>query len=138
MFFQILIDNGFTPEWITLQKEIREDIQFLRDSLAMERRKFPSCPLNVNDKNEWECVVNKYIHLADNVNKKINKYNLLVPMINQQMITFNLVSESEKVLANGSFSTETEIRERKSKILTNKKVSDDNYIFDLLQSIFKK
>ena len=37
---QVLIDNGFTPEWILLEKEIREDIALIRNKLSVERHKY--------------------------------------------------------------------------------------------------
>lgn len=136
---QILIDNGFMPEWITLQKEIRGDTQFLRDSLEMERKHFRKYPLSTEDETEWLTILNKYEKLSDTLNKKINKYNLLVPMINQQMIPFNLTKEANRILINGCCSTEEEINQRKLQKKYEQNVEgDDNFFLGLVFSIFKK
>lgn len=36
---KILLDNGFTPEWITLQKEINSDIDELK-KILMDKRSY--------------------------------------------------------------------------------------------------
>lgn len=104
---QVLIDNGFVPEWISLQKEIREETQIIRSGLQMERAHFGPYPLSDDDNSLWETVVNKYEKAVQNVNSKINKYNLVVPILNKQLFALNLKKEAHKVLVNGKCSEKT-------------------------------
>lgn len=141
IFLQVLIDNGFTPEWITLQKEIREELELLRDSLASERKYFGPHPLNATDRTDWDDILKKYKKLTDDINKKISKFNLLVPMMNKQMVLLDLLKESDKVLINGNYSSERLLRPVNANKVTQQINNDDNsnnLILGLLHSIFKK
>ncbi|KAL0268423.1 UNVERIFIED_CONTAM: hypothetical protein PYX00_010376 [Menopon gallinae] len=99
---QVMIDNGFIPEWITLQREINDDIELIRNLLLEERSQFGAVPLNLSDTRDWEQFVDKIgdDHVK-NLNKKIDKFNLVVPILDKQMLHFNLARESEKILTNG-------------------------------------
>lgn len=113
----------------------------MRNSLAAERKYFGPNPLNFDDKAEWDSVLEKHRQLLEGVNKKISKYNLLVPMINQQMILLSLESESEKVLVNGSCSSKTQLPPKYSDALASPGNNADNvesYIVNLIHAIFKK
>lgn len=98
---EILIDNGFTPEWITLQKEIRHEIEMLRNTLCRERTNFSPYPLSIDENIEWSNAVYKHKPLLDAVNLKINKYNLLVPLLDKQMLQVSLKKEAQSVLLMG-------------------------------------
>ncbi|KAF5306249.1 hypothetical protein FQA39_LY08947 [Lamprigera yunnana] len=95
---QVLINNGFTPEWITLQKEIREETQFIRKSLILQRTNYPPCPLNEKEFTSWASLVEKYQETVNEINRKITKYNLLVPLLQWQMFFVNLEKEASKIL----------------------------------------
>ncbi|KAJ3646191.1 hypothetical protein Zmor_023788 [Zophobas morio] len=111
---EVLIDNGFTPEWITLQKEIREEIQELRKGIALERSHLGSYPLNSDENVEWCNIVCKYEKLTDQINKKITKFNLVVPIMDKQMIQISLENESQKVLINGLHSQKRNVAEKET------------------------
>lgn len=98
---EVLIDNGFTPEWILLQKEIREDILILRKNLFTERQYFGPYPLTIEDNIEWSEQVYKYKELVNKINKKIAKFNLVVPILNKQMIPICLEKEAQKAIVIG-------------------------------------
>lgn len=99
---QVLIDNGFTPEWITLQKEISNDTKHLRESLARCRTEVGHLPLNDDDKNTWNEVLTKHEEMAKKLNAKIDKYNLLVPLLEKQKLHILLERESENILKTGA------------------------------------
>lgn len=82
---KILLDNGFTPEWITLQKEIRIDIKDLEDISTEYRSYIGKTPLNDADAHEWSTVVKRFEYRETEINKKIDKYNLITPILDQQM-----------------------------------------------------
>lgn len=83
---KVLIDNGFTPEWILLQKEIREERDHIRNRLTCKRKTLGSLPLSYHEEQEWNLAVKSCEHLVKQINNKINKYNLLVPILQKQML----------------------------------------------------
>ncbi|KFB49221.1 AGAP009787-PA-like protein [Anopheles sinensis] len=98
---KILLDNGFTPEWITLHKDIREAIGGLRDDLQRARAKLGPVPLTVYEEQQWEKVLEEQQDAVSRVNKMIDKFNLIVPMLSKQMIRLNLERMSEELLQQG-------------------------------------
>ncbi|KAK3930212.1 DnaJ-like protein subfamily C member 28 [Frankliniella fusca] len=95
---EVLIDNGFTPEWILLQKEIREERDFIRESLTSKRKGLGPLPLSYNEELAWKQVIESCQTLVQQLNKKINKYNLVVPILQKQMLQFQLDKEANKIL----------------------------------------
>ncbi|XP_048348337.1 dnaJ homolog subfamily C member 28 [Sphaerodactylus townsendi] len=89
---RILIDNGYQPEWILMQKEIRETIEKLRNDLIVSRNKLgdPLTPQNMKLWNEGcEC----FTENIRTLNKRINDFNLIVPILSRQMVHFNASKE---------------------------------------------
>ncbi|KAL3273727.1 hypothetical protein HHI36_015156 [Cryptolaemus montrouzieri] len=101
---EVLIDNGFTPEWITLNKEIRQELGVLRNSLLEDRKYFGKYPLNGKDLQRWESCISKYKTHVKDLNIKIDKFNLVVPILDKQFFHIDLNRESEKILINGEYS----------------------------------
>uniref|UniRef100_A0A8D9EBD3 DnaJ homolog subfamily C member 28 n=1 Tax=Cacopsylla melanoneura TaxID=428564 RepID=A0A8D9EBD3_9HEMI len=104
---QVLIDNGFAPEWITLQKEIREEKESLLNDMSSVKQKL-SKPVTYEDMEMWESHVNKWKGRVDQLNSKINKYNLLVPILMKQMFLFDLHKTCETMLKEHEDSKEQE------------------------------
>lgn len=98
---KILLDNGFVPEWITLQKEIREEITELKRSLEYERSCLGKVPLSSEETQYWDKTIQKHEKLAKSINKKIDKFNLIVPVLDKQMIQIQLGKISDKILNEG-------------------------------------
>ncbi|CAH0715821.1 unnamed protein product, partial [Brenthis ino] len=46
---EVLINNGFTPEWITMSKEIDQDIELLKEEIRNDRKYLGPYPLNEED-----------------------------------------------------------------------------------------
>ncbi|KAK6617806.1 hypothetical protein RUM43_014034 [Polyplax serrata] len=95
---QIMIENGFVPEWINLQKEIIDETDSIKRVLIQERKKLGPHPLNIYEVQEWKKVVESLQTSVQKLNSKINKFNLVVPMMNKQKIYFNLERESCDIL----------------------------------------
>ena len=102
---QILAEGGFAPEWVMLKRdietqklEIRESIR-LRSNLVFSRR--ANFQLTLREKNDWQ---NFLTNLAEKQVKKINvnidRFNLMVPLLNSQMVHFNLTREADKITKN--------------------------------------
>lgn len=125
------------PEWILLQKEIRQETQIIKDGLHMERSYFGPHPLNNEDNNLWESVVNKYEEATKKVNSKIQKYNLVVPILNKQLFAFNLKKEAQKILVHGKCSEKTNYCLHKQSNQTIHKHERSSFL-DMFNLFFKK
>ncbi|CAG5090014.1 Similar to Dnajc28: DnaJ homolog subfamily C member 28 (Mus musculus) [Cotesia congregata] len=95
---EILIDNGFTPEWIQLSKEIREETKDLENYLTAVRNELGPAPLSFDEDKLWQNALKDSEETVKNINKKINTYNLLVPILQKQMLLINLDSIAKKVI----------------------------------------
>ncbi|XP_072765097.1 dnaJ homolog subfamily C member 28 [Anoplolepis gracilipes] len=95
---EILIDNGFTPEWIQLSKEIREETEELKNKLSEIRNDIGELPLTPKDESIWENNLQKFETTTKQINNKIDKYNLLVPILQKQMLHIKLDEFAKKAL----------------------------------------
>ncbi|XP_060812102.1 dnaJ homolog subfamily C member 28 isoform X2 [Bombus pascuorum] len=132
---EILIENGFTPEWIQLSKEIREEIQHLRKQLINARNNVGHLPLNYTDEETWRNIVENFRSETKRINSKIDKYNLLVPILQKQMLHTKLED-----LANEALSTppqRTIKRDNSIKVDTNAPIKKEDTLFGIIFSIFK-
>ncbi|XP_039293373.1 dnaJ homolog subfamily C member 28 isoform X3 [Nilaparvata lugens] len=135
---QVLIDNGFVPEWIQLQKEIRESEDEIRKKLLEERSRLGRLPLNRDDQIRWSRILdNTQIHV-DKLNKKIGKYNLVVPMLQKQVVTFNLLREAQRVLEEGEHSKGEQSQPNQHQTSKTKKEDDGSGLFGLFSFLMKK
>jgi DnaJ family protein C protein 28 len=98
---QILIDNGFAPEWILLEKEIRQEITEIRQKLRIERHKYGE-ELGSFEELNWHKLTSALQPQFDILNQKINKYNLVVPIMTRQIIGLQMERESRNALKNYS------------------------------------
>jgi len=94
-----MIDNGFIPEWIQLSKEIIEETDGLKRKLSEIRNNIGVLPLNSKDRLIWENNMKKFKNLTVQINNKIDKYNLLVPMLQKQMLHIDLNKFAEEALS---------------------------------------
>lgn len=104
---KILLDNGFIPEWITLQKEIRIKVHDVRKSLYAYRMKYRlHPPLSADEKRDWLKIVEEQKDTIDGINKSIRKFNLIVPIIDKQMVHVESELLASKVLDYTEFNGE--------------------------------
>ncbi|XP_006614898.1 dnaJ homolog subfamily C member 28 isoform X2 [Apis laboriosa] len=130
---EILIENGFTPEWIQLSKEIREETQDLRKKLINARSKVGHIPLNYKDEKTWKNIVENFKSKTKEINIKIDKYNLLVPILQKQMLHVKLEDLAKEALSTPAQET---LKEKvNSDISVERK---DNLLTGMISSIFSK
>ncbi|KAK9501902.1 hypothetical protein O3M35_012538 [Rhynocoris fuscipes] len=98
---EVLIDNGFAPSWINLQKEITEEKEKIKTTLANNRMKLGVLPLTRDECKCWEEIKKDLETEVKALNQKIDFYNLVVPLLNKQQFHFNLEKEAEKILLTG-------------------------------------
>ncbi|CAI9607586.1 unnamed protein product [Staurois parvus] len=89
---RILIDNGYQPEWIVLQKEIRDTTDKLRNELVASRKKIGE-PMTYLKEKEWMKICENFRENIIKLNKKVNDFNLVVPIMSRQMVHFNVEKE---------------------------------------------
>merc|ERR1712212_1432059 len=98
---QILVETGFAPEWVELQKEIRIQTEALRKELGKCRQSLGPAPLSDKTQKMWEEKIQKMEKGVIDVNKSIQKFNQIVPSMHHQKFPVNLAKEAEKIFADG-------------------------------------
>ena len=93
-----MIKNGFTPEWIRLSKEIKDDIEELENKLIAVRNNLTE-PMNQESEAFWNKNLDNFRETEKSINNKIEKYNFLVPIIQKQRFKINLQKIAEAILA---------------------------------------
>uniref|UniRef100_A0A182YDE5 J domain-containing protein n=1 Tax=Anopheles stephensi TaxID=30069 RepID=A0A182YDE5_ANOST len=113
---KIMLDNGFTPEWITLHKDIRQAVEALKEDLRRVRAKLGPVPLSGREEQQWEKWIEQQQEEVTKINKMIDKFNLIVPMMNKQMVRLNLERIGHDVLEQGKHRVgESELEGRRTK-----------------------
>lgn len=132
-----MIENGFTPEWIQLSKEIREEKKELTKLLTEARNELGLIPLNLEESKNWTNTIENLKPFIKNLNNKIDKYNLLVPILQKQMLQVNIETLAEQVLSKEPVGS---IKQKSAKKNINNTYNSNNNldIFNLFQTIFKK
>ncbi|XP_062551617.1 dnaJ homolog subfamily C member 28 [Armigeres subalbatus] len=134
---KIMLDNGFTPEWITLHKEIREETQSLKQSLSKERGHLGELPLSPQDEYKWEKACKAHATTLDGINKKIDKFNLIVPVLNKQMIHLDLRKIAGRILETEKDSSQIRRDEELLSPGNNPKDAAQTNIFSFIGSLLK-
>jgi len=130
-----LIDNGFTPEWIQLSKEIREEIEELKKKLSEARNDVSELPLTQKDELIWNDKLEKFKTITRQINNKIDKYNLLVPILQKQMLHIRLDKLAEKAL---SIPPSKNIKKYADTSHENSKVSLSQDLFNFISDLFNR
>lgn len=119
---KILLDNGFCPEWITLQKDIHNELDSLKKSLTKHRANIGAWPLHPRATKQWMEILDRYESDVREINRKIEKYNFLVPILNKQMILISLEKISDLIIRNNDLCNSENCDE-----LRNGKTSDNSF-----------
>lgn len=108
---RILIDNGYQPEWIVAQKEIRETIAKMRKRLQEVRARLGE-PMRHSETLQWKehCAV--FADELGTLNKKVDNFNLIVPLMSRQMVHYSLKRELEKILKTDQLLRQEKEREK--------------------------
>ncbi|KAI8436505.1 hypothetical protein MSG28_010051 [Choristoneura fumiferana] len=131
---EVLINNGFTPEWITMNKEIEEDIKALKEEIKRDRMYLGPHPLSEEDQVKWDRICEANRDLAKSLNMKINTFNLIVPLINKQKFHVDFEKISEEILVTGEHSVVRETKVKKQPVQAANNQSPD---YDILGVFFK-
>uniref|UniRef100_A0A3Q1F9W8 DnaJ (Hsp40) homolog, subfamily C, member 28 n=1 Tax=Acanthochromis polyacanthus TaxID=80966 RepID=A0A3Q1F9W8_9TELE len=94
---RILIDNGYQPPWVVTQRDIREAVAHIRSRL-LEGRARLSDPLTPSELSQWEQLCGSVEEELVKLNKMVDNYNLIVPMLKMQMVHYSLSREIERAV----------------------------------------
>ncbi|KAF7709447.1 dnaJ homolog subfamily C member 28 [Silurus meridionalis] len=116
---RILIDNGYQPEWIVAKKEIRDTVEKMRKKLQEVRARL-GCPMKHSERIQWKEHCANFSEELAKLNKKVDDFNLIVPLMSWQMVHFNINREIEKVLKADEQHREEKALEKERKLLEEK------------------
>ena len=92
--YGLLKNNGYTPEWIARDKEIREELETARAHLHVA---WAHRQVNPTDETAWEAALARFEETLTQINRKIDDYNLIVPISSCQRVRLRLADELRRV-----------------------------------------
>ena len=96
---RLLSNAGFAPEWISLDKEIRQSIENVKKRLSTCWSKCGPYPMTPEREKEWEQELEELSQTVKTINRKINNLNLIVPSLSAQRTHVHLELLVSKVTA---------------------------------------
>lgn len=98
LLYRIMGKNGFAPEWVELNKEIRFHMERWRRALQFAwSRKLD--PLNIDEARReviWKADLKRLEEDLKDINRKVFHYNLIVPF-GRQVFHYKLESELQQL-----------------------------------------
>ncbi|XP_028280886.1 dnaJ homolog subfamily C member 28-like [Parambassis ranga] len=94
---RILIDNGYQPPWVVTQRDIREAAARIRTRLLEGRARLGD-PMSPAERSQWEQLCASVEEELLKLNKMVDNYNLIVPMLSMQMVHFSLSREVDRAV----------------------------------------
>lgn len=116
---RILIDNGYQPAWIIMQREIRETTELLHDKLLKGRARLGD-PMTPRERSQWKHLCDSVGEEIGKLNKMVDNFNLIVPMLNRQKVHFSLEREIKRAEKRAHQHRQEIEKERQIEILKSK------------------
>ena len=135
---KVLIDSGFAPEWISLDKEIRQDVYHLRESLLIARKKLGPSPLAMQADNQWNHILREFENKLCFVNKKIDKFNMIVPILNKQKVHVNFDREVNRALEDYGYGMVDDIEIQMHSTADQNKSGHKNVVISYFLKLFER
>ena len=88
--FGLLQNNGLAPDWIERDKEIRQELEAMRERLRLAWQK---CQANPASEITWQAAVAQCGEMLVKLNRKIDHFNLIVPLPANQRFRLRLEDE---------------------------------------------
>jgi DnaJ family protein C protein 28 len=92
--YGLLKNNGYAPEWIARDKEIREELEAARARL---RTAWVQHQANPADEALWRGAVARFEEAINQLNHKIDDFNLIVPILSCQRVRLRLADELRRL-----------------------------------------
>lgn len=94
---RILTDNGYQPPWVVTQRDIREAIAHIRKKLLVSRARLGD-PMTPIEQSQWNQLCEFVQEELVKLNKVVDNYNLIVPLLTMQMVHFSLSREMDRAV----------------------------------------
>jgi DnaJ family protein C protein 28 len=94
--YNLLQNNNFAPEWIERDKDIRKELERLRRQLRIAWQQRQGKPQH---EARWQTAVSQFTENLAKLNRKINDFNLVVPILSLQRPPLKLQDELQRVQA---------------------------------------
>lgn len=91
--FGLLKKNGFAPEWIERDKEIRQNLEDAREQLRQAWQ--PHCTRPANEE-KWQAAIARFEKQLIKLNRKIDSFNLVVPVVYLRRSRLRLEAELQR------------------------------------------
>lgn len=92
--FGLLQNNGLAPDWIERDKEIRQELAAARHRLRLAWERYQANPAA---ETEWQLAVSHFEERLVKLNRKIDSFNLMVPVASCQRFRLRLNEELSRV-----------------------------------------
>lgn len=87
---QILVNTGFAPQWVTLNKDINTEVEQLKRRICIKWKQVGPLPMNLHNTRQWEDLLKESTNDLIRLNKMVDKFNLIVPVLGQQKTHYQL------------------------------------------------
>ena len=94
----ILKNNGYSPEWIDRDLRIRRELQAARDHLRAAWNFYQPKP---EEQAGWRQAVSRFEEALLKINRQIDDYNLVVPILSKQRFRVELENELRQLREEG-------------------------------------
>jgi DnaJ family protein C protein 28 len=88
--FGLLKNNGFAPDWIERDKHIRRELAAARGELRLAWQRRQAEP-------GWRAAVARFESRLEKLNRQIDDFNLIVPIISSQRRRLRLADELRRI-----------------------------------------
>ena len=92
--YGLLKNNGYTPEWIARDKEIREELEAVRARLRAAWAQHQARPA---DQTVGGAALARFEETISQLNRKIDDFNLMVPVSRCQRVRVRLADELRRL-----------------------------------------
>ena len=92
--FGLLKNNGFAPEWIERDKEIRQELAEARAALRLAWQQGQGNPTG---EPTWQAGLARFEQQLQKLNRKIADFNLIVPIVSKQRAHLRLEVELRRL-----------------------------------------
>jgi DnaJ family protein C protein 28 len=92
--FGLLQNNGMAPDWIERDKEIRQELAAARDRLRLAWQHYQAHPAS---EAAWQAAIAHFGEVLLKLNRKIDHFNLIVPIPAKQRFRLRLEDELRRI-----------------------------------------
>lgn len=92
--YGLLHNSGYVPEWIARDKEIRQALGVARARLGAAWARRQAHP---PDESRWQAAVGRFEEALNQLNRKIDDFNLVVPILGCQRARLRLEDELRRL-----------------------------------------